>query len=81
MALALQDRTHEEPGFGVERPPGTAPAYKQYINPKQTLLVLLLVVSGDGPAGPQLNWSVCSVLLQDLGHLLSRWDAQIRCVS
>lgn len=76
MALALQEMTHEEPGFRVESPPGTAPAYTQYIKPKETQLVLLLLVLGDGPPGPQLNWCVCSVLLQDLEHLHSRWDTQ-----
>lgn len=76
VALALQERTRVEPSFRVESPPGMAPGYKQYIKPKQTLLVLLLLALGDGPAGPQLNWSMCSVLLKDLGHLEWKQDTQ-----
>lgn len=58
------------------KPTRHSPSLQRIHNTKNLLWVLLLLVVGDGPAGPWLNWSVCSVLLRDLGHFHSRGDTQ-----
>lgn len=58
------------------KPTRHSPSLQRIHNTKNILWVLLLSVVGGDPGGPQLNWSVCSVPLGDLGHSHSRRDTQ-----
>lgn len=79
VALAFKETpqgTWLQGGKPTRHSPSSQTIHRNEKKRKKYPLVLLLFSLYGGLAGPLLTWNMCSVLLQDVGHLPLRWNTQ-----
>lgn len=79
VALAFKETpqgTWLQGGKPTRHSPSSQTIHRNEKKRKKYPLVLLLFSLYGGLAGPLLTWNMCSVLLQDVGHLPLRWNTE-----